>query len=143
MSNAIKSLGTKLYKLKQGEEQEDLLLAKLTNIGEIKIETDDIDVTTLDSTGGYKEYIPGFKDAGEVSIEGVITEDSPMETLLGLVSSQKTVNWEIVPNGVTKGEGWKFSGYIKSFGESEASTDGVRKFTASIRISGEPTFGTL
>lgn len=140
--SAIKSLGTKLYKLKKGSEPQDLLIGNLDSVGEIKIESDEIDVTTLDNDTGYKTYIAGFKDAGSVDITGFVeTTGEAFGKLLTLVESQDLENWEIVPNGVTKGNGWKFSGFIKSFGESESSVDGVRKFSASIRISGKPTFG--
>ena len=34
-----------------------------------------IDVTSLDSTGGYREFIASFRDAGEVSLEMNFTRD--------------------------------------------------------------------
>jgi predicted secreted protein len=35
-----------------------------------------IDVTSLDSTGGYKEFITGFRDAGTLSLKMNFTRDS-------------------------------------------------------------------
>ena len=50
-------------------------IANLTSIGEIGLESDEIDVTTLDSTGDFKEFIGGAKDGGTIDLEGnIVTE---------------------------------------------------------------------
>ena len=56
---ASRTINTKLTKKKSGSEQEDLTIGHLTSIGEIGIESEEIDVTDLDSTGDFKEYIAG------------------------------------------------------------------------------------
>lgn len=134
---ATKSLGTTLIKTKSGSEMEDLVIADLTSIGEVGVESDEIDVTTLDSTGGYKEYIAGFKDAGEVSLAGIIKSETAMEAMLALAESQEIEEWTIrTPIGST----WVFNGFVKSFKEAEATVDGVRGFSGSIRVSGAPVY---
>ena len=134
---ATKSLGTTLTKKKSGSESTDLVISGLTSIGEVGVESDEIDVTTLSSTGGFKEFIAGFKDAGEVSLAGYISDEKQVEALLTLASSQSIEKWTITtPNGAT----WKFDAFVKSFKESEATIDGVRGFSASLRISGEPVY---
>ena len=45
-------------------------IGSIKTIGEVKSTADEIDVTTLDSTGGYKEFLQGFKDGGEVQLDG-------------------------------------------------------------------------
>ena len=62
---ATRSLGTKLMK-------GTTAIAGLTSIGGIEITADTTDVTTLDSEGGYREFIGTFKDGGEVPIEGFL-----------------------------------------------------------------------
>lgn len=134
---AAKSLGTTLTKTMSGSESADLVIADLTTIGEIGIESDEIDVTTLDSTGGYKEFIAGFKDAGEVSLEGIIKSETALAAMVALADSQVVEEWTIeTPSGST----WVFDGFVKSFKEGEATVEGVRGFTGSIRVSGEPTY---
>lgn len=130
-------MGTTLTKTKSGSESADLVVADLTSIGEVGVESDEIDVTTLDSTGGYKEYIAGFKDAGEVSLEGIIKSENAMETMLALAEAQAIESWTIT---TASGSTWAFDGFVKSFKESEATVDGVRGFSASIRVSGKPTY---
>lgn len=134
---AVKSLGTTLTKTMSGEESADLLIADLTSIGEIGVESDEVDVTTLDSTGGYKQFIAGFKDAGEVSLEGIIKSEDAMDSMIALAESQAVEEWTIeTPSGST----WVFDGFVKMFKEGEATVDGVRTFSGSVRVSGKPVY---
>jgi predicted secreted protein len=64
---AVRGLGTVL---KMGATGAEKTIAGLTEIGGIELSADTVDVTTLDSDGGYREFIGGFKDAGEVSLSG-------------------------------------------------------------------------
>lgn len=131
--SALKSLGTTLKELTPAT----LTIADLTSIGEIGVESDEIDVTTLDSASGYKEFIAGFKDAGEVSLAGYVKSEANMDALLDLAEAQTVCTWEIA---FTSGSKWNFSGFVKSLKEAESTVEGVRGFSASIRISGAPTY---
>jgi predicted secreted protein len=134
---ATRTIGTTLTKKKSGSEQGDLKIANLTSIGEIGIESEEIDTTDLDSVGGYKEFIAGSKDAGEVSIAGNIKDESNVEKMLALAESQSIEDWTVeYPSGAK----WDFKGFVKSFKDGEKTTDGLATFTASIRISGKPTY---
>lgn len=134
---ARKSLGVILKKIKSGEEAEDLVIKDLTSIGEFGIESDEIDVTTLDSTGGFREYIGGFKDAGEMSLAGFTKSEDNIGALHSLASSQSMEDWQITfPDGAV----WEFEGFVKSFKEGSSEVDGVRNWTGSIRISGQPEY---
>ena len=134
---ATRTMGTALTKKKNGNEQEDLKIANLTSIGEIGIESEEIDTTDLDSVGGYKEFIAGSKDAGEVSLAGNIKDESAVEKMLALAESQSMEEWEVTyPSGAK----WTFSGFVKSFKDGEKTPDGLATFSATIRISGKPTY---
>ena len=134
---ATRTIKTTLTKTKSGEEQEDLRIAHLTSIGEIGIESEEIDVTDLDSDGDFKEYIAGTKDAGEVSIAGNIHDETIVEKMMSLANSRSVEEWKVAyPSGAT----WTFRGFIKSFKDGEKTTDGLATFSATIRISGAPTY---
>ena len=45
-------------------------IGALTSIGEITPDSEELDATTLDSTGGYREFLQGFKDSGELTLSG-------------------------------------------------------------------------
>jgi predicted secreted protein len=51
-------------------------LAEITNITGPSMTRDFIDVTSLDSEDGYREFITGFRDAGTISLNMNFTEDS-------------------------------------------------------------------
>lgn len=70
MSNAISGVGTKLYRDSAGDSS----LASWEAISEVlsisgpTMSRGTIDVTNLDSAGGYREFITGFRDAGEITV---------------------------------------------------------------------------
>lgn len=134
---ATRTIKTTLTKTKSGDEQEDLRIAHLTSIGEIGIESEEIDVTDLDSDGDFKEYIAGTKDAGEVAIAGNIHDETIVEKMMSLANSRSVEEWKVTyPSGAT----WTFRGFVKSFKDGEKTTDGLASFSATIRISGAPTY---
>lgn len=134
---ATRTMGTTLTKGKSGNELEDLKIANLTSIGEIGVESEEIDATDLDSPDNYKEFIAGSKDAGEVSIAGNIKDESNVEKMLALAESQSIEKWTVTyPSGAK----WVFNAFVKSFKDGEKTTDGLATFTASLRISGKPVY---
>ena len=134
---ATRTIGTTLTKVKSGSETEDWQVANLTSVGEIGVESEEIDTTDLDSTGGYKEFIAGAKDAGEVSLAGNIKDEATVEKMLSLADSQSVESWIVeYPSGAK----WTFSGFVKSFKDGEKTTDGLATFSATIRVSGKPTY---
>ncbi len=107
------------------------------SIGAIGVESEEIEVTTLDSPDGYREFIAGLKDAGEIAIKGVVKSDAQLQTLLGKAEDQTVEDWEVdFPSG-TK---WTFSGFVKALKEGEITIDGKRTFEMTIRVTGKPTF---
>ena len=134
---ATRTMGTTLKKVKSGDEQTDTVIANLTSIGEIGVESEEIDATDLDSPNNYKEFIAGSKDAGEVSIAGNIKSEANVEKMLALAESQSLESWIVTyPSGAT----WTFTAFVKSFKDGEKTVDGLATFTASLRISGKPTY---
>lgn len=137
VKQATRTMGTTLTKVKSGEEPEDLRIANLTSIGEIGVESEEIDSTDLDSPDNYKEFIAGSKDAGEVSLAGNIKDESNVEKMLALAESQSVEKWIVAyPSGAK----WQFSAFVKSFKDGEKTTDGLASFTATLRISGKPVY---
>lgn len=136
---ANKTMGTTLTKKKSGSESEDTQIASLTSIGEIGIESAEIDVTSLDSESGYNEFIAGNKDSGEVSLSGIIKQESQMELMLALAEIQSLEDWVVTyPSGAT----WEFKGFLKTFTDGEKNTEGAGTFNGSIRISGKVEFSS-
>lgn len=139
MANGLaeKAFGTTLVKTQSGSEVEDLPILNLTSIGEIGLESEEIDVTDFDSPDSFREFMMTLKDAGEVPIAGFIKTESFVETMLELANSQSLEEFTITfPSGST----WVFDAFVKAYKEGELTTEGVRNFTGSLRISGKPVY---
>ncbi len=134
---ATRSMGTTLKKIKSGSEATDTLIANLKSIGAIGVESDEIDVTDHDSQDDYKEFIAGSKDGGTVDLAGFIKNEDNVEKMLALAESRAVEDWEVE---YTTGAKWNFKAFVKSFKDGEKTPEGVYEFTASLRISGKPTF---
>lgn len=137
VKQATRTMGTTLTKIKSGDEDADLKIANLTSIGEIGVESEEIDATDLDSPNNYKEFIAGSKDAGEVSLAGNIKDEANVEKMLALAESQSVEKWTVAyPTGAK----WVFNAFVKSFKDGEKTTDGLATFTATLRVSGKPVY---
>lgn len=116
------------------------LIGEITNIGEISLEADMIDVTTLAQADGYKEFIPGFIDSGELPISGNLdTSDTNGQAAMLADMNAGTLGSYTVTFPTAMGATWTFSGYVKSFKSGGADTGGALKFEAVIKISGKST----
>lgn len=111
----------------------------LTSIGGLELSADTIDVTTLDSAGGYREFIAGFKDAGEVSVEGYLdaTTGQGQKEMYDLFESGIVEDFAIVFPIATK-TSWEFQGIVTGF-STGADLEDPLAFSATIKVSGAPT----
>ena len=132
---ARKAFGTKL---KRGEEY----VARLTNLTPPELSRDDIDVTDHDSPDGFREFVPGLKQAGEVALEGnLIPTDDTQTGLLAAVDIDEPEPWTIEFPTIPKLY-VSFDGYVKSFKLGDTPVDGVLKFNATIKVTGKPVIET-
>jgi len=130
---AKRALGTKL----QIGESNPVTVAGLTSINGLELSADTIDVTTLDSDGAYREFIGGFKDGGEVSLEGYFEPETGkgQKELYDLFESGNTEKFKIVfPNNIAA---WEFNGVVTAFGTS-ADLEDPLAFSCTIKVSGKP-----
>lgn len=136
---AVRALGTKL---KMGTET-PITIGGLTEIGGLQLSADTIDVTTLDSDGGYKEFIGGFKDAGEVSLSGFFdnTTGKGQAEMYAAFESGEVTDFVIeFPEALnTK---WTFKGVVTGF-ETGATLEDPVSFSSTIKVSGKPILAKL
>lgn len=109
----------------------------LSSIGGVEVSSETTDVTALDNTSGYKEYLGGFKDGGEVPLEGFLDgDDRGQDAMYNAMEDQDEHDFSIVfPK--TIGKTWTFKGVVTKFATSAAVGDAI-KFSASIKVSGKP-----
>lgn len=116
-------------------------VAELTSVSGLELKTDTIDVTALDSTGGFRSFIGGFKDGGEVSVSGFFNpnDTNGQYSLYTLFGSSAVTAFSIVfPS--TMGAQWNFSGIVTGITTSADLEDTV-KFECKIKVSGSPSLG--
>ena len=129
---AIRSQGTTLKFKADGAEQ--LTVGRLTSVGEIAPEAEEVDVTTLESTGGYREYMQGFRDAGEIAVSGFHQAgDAGQAALRAAFDSGEAGSVEVL---FSDGTTVSFSAFVKSCSLGAAEVDGAVGFSAVLRLSG-------
>lgn len=128
---AERSVGTKL---RIGTN----FIAGLKSIGGLELTADTIDTTTLDSDGGYREFIGGFKDGGEVSFSGFFEPGNPGQSAVyDAFENGVTLDFAIVfPARI--GASWIFKGVVTGFNTGAELEDAV-SFEGKLKVSGKPT----
>lgn len=112
-------------------------VGKLRSVGRIAPKADAIDVTTLDSAGGYREYIQGFRDAGELALDGFYEKgDAGQAALRAAFDDGRAGAFEAAfPDG-TKAA---FSAVVTGYSIGAAEVDGAVGFGATLRLTGGVT----
>ena len=112
-------------------------IGALTSIGEITPDSEELDATALDSQDGYREFLQGFKDSGEVTLSGYYdkTDLGQQELITGYGNGEVKAVVITFPNSA----GATFQAYVKSFTLGAADVDGIVGFGATLRISGAVT----
>ena len=132
---ATNAYGTTLKFTPQGGSQ--VIVGKLTSIGELSPDSEVVDVTTLDSAGGWRESMQGCKDAGQLEISGFHVKNEAGQTALraayesGLPGAVQIC----FTDGCTVG----FSAFGKRHTLGSAEVDGAIGFGAVLRVTGAVT----
>ena len=116
-------------------------VGSLTNISGPSLSAEEIDVSSHDSDGNYREYVSGFLDAGEFTFEGNLTTSTSTEKkatdLYSAFNGRYKVNGMVL-FPITSRLSWKFHGYVTGV-ETNAPFDDKATFSATIRVSGGTT----
>ena len=132
-----RSVGTKLQ-IPAATGNTDVTVGGLKSISGIEVSADDTDVTSMDNTDGYREYLPGWKDGGEVGVSGYLDgDDDGQDRMYALLESGDVVSCKIVfPDKI--GKTWSFKAGVTKFSTS-ADVDDAITFEATLKVSGKPT----
>lgn len=108
-------------------------VGKLTKIGAPEMSKGEIDVTTLGSTGGYKEFISDFRDGGMLTFEGFAVSDAGQDALKANFDADTNELFTItLPNGTTI----SLYGYVSKYKKGDAAVGQGLTFSGEIRVSG-------
>lgn len=132
-----RSVGTKLL-IAPKSGNTDVAVGGLKSISGIDVNADEVEVTDMGNTDGYREYLPGFKDGGEVPVSGYMDgEDNGQDRMYELLESGDVVDCKIqFPAKI--GKTWSFKAGVTKFTTS-AEVDDAITFDATLKVSGKPT----
>ena len=132
---AIAGVGTKFRRWNSATGAwEDL--AQINSIEGPGMSRDFIDTTALDTAGGYRTFITGFRDAGQVTLNMNFTRDS-YDKMQTDFESSVAQNYEIIlpdDDNTTL----EFEGYVTELPLSVTPDDKVTA-NVTIKVSGQPT----
>ncbi len=95
---------------------------------------DDIDITTMESVGKWREFMAGLKDAGALTLQ-LLYEKANYNIVLGALGGAAEV-WTIT---FPDGSSFACSGYINANGGDDPLDDKITQ-SVTFKLSGEPTF---
>lgn len=129
-SNAFSGVGT-LFKrgVAQSSGTSFAVLAEVNSISGPSMSRDTIDVTSLDSTGGYREFIGGFRDAGAVSLSMNFTLATYDDILIDFQASTSRLYQIVLPD--TNNTTFEFSAWVTELSMEVPMDD---KVTASVTL---------
>jgi predicted secreted protein len=136
MSNAVSGVGTRF---KRWSGSAWVNLAEVNSISGPTMTRDFIDVTSLDSTGGYREFITGFRDAGTMSLNMNFTWDT-YELLKTDFESATAQNYQVVLPDI-ENTGFDFEGLVTEI-PLDIPTDDKITVAVTIKITGQVVFSS-
>ncbi|MCZ2155741.1 MAG: hypothetical protein LC114_17890 [Bryobacterales bacterium] len=115
-------------------------IAEITELTPPQMSRDDIDVTSHQSSDGYREFISGLRDSGEVSFKANwLPTNSTHDGTTGLLETfndDVNHNWKIIlPNTLIT---IAFSGFLTAF-EPDLPLEEQAQLSGTIKVSGKPT----
>lgn len=137
-SGAISGHGTLLKRGNGATPEVFTTIAEVASISGPALAQETIDVTSHDSTDGWREFIGGLLDGGEVSFDvHLIPTNATHDNLWTDLSNRTLRNFQLVfPDGGATT--WAFSALVTGFSTNEP-IDSQLSASVSLKISGKPT----
>lgn len=115
-------------------------IAEITELTFLEMSRDKIDVTNHSSPNGYREKLPGMRDAGKISVKANwLPNNSTQDETTGVLASFNTdtnKNWKIIAAGSIVQAA--FAGHVSDF-KADLPLEEQGQLEFSIEISGKPT----
>jgi predicted secreted protein len=127
-STAVAGVGT-LFRRWNSTTKAWVNIAEISSITGPSMSRDTIDVTSLDSTGGYREFITGFRNAGTIVLAMNFTRDT-YELMKEDFESNTAQNYQIILPDI-ENTGLDFEGLVTELPLTIPADD---KITADVTI---------
>lgn len=146
MSNAWWAYGSELKIGDDGTTETFTKVAEIIDIDGPSMSRDAIEVTSQDSTNGWREFIPGMRDGGEVSVTANwIPISSTQDGTAGVLSKftdDVLHNWQIITadDGSSGTMDIDFAGIVTDFSislpmEEQAQLEFTLKISGAVTIA--------
>ncbi|HUT12398.1 MAG TPA: phage tail tube protein [Thermoguttaceae bacterium] len=112
------------------------LAAGVKSISGPGVSVDMLDVSTHDAGTGYRSYVPGLADGGELTLE-IVFDDANEVLWKAQVRAAVNIYTIVWPATIT----WVFSGHMTGF-EPSAAVDGDLSATITVKVTGVITYDT-
>lgn len=116
-------------------------VAELTSISGPSISMDTIDVSAhnagIGAADGYRDFVAGLIDGGEVSMEGNLTTVASAGYITSAMEDRTEKAIVITFPTAAGVSTWTFDGIVTAF-STEAPYDDKLSFSASIKVTGRP-----
>lgn len=97
-----------------------------------------IDATNQESPSGFREYLAGLADGGEVSGTGNYIEDTTQASLRADLENGTKRNFQLVVPFKAGSKTWSLSGFVTSFAPTYPVDDKMT-YAFAIKLTGKPT----
>jgi predicted secreted protein len=115
-------------------------IAEITELAFLEMSRDKIDVTSHSSADGYREKMPGLRDAGKISVKANwLPNNATHDETTGILAKfndNVLHNWKIIaPSTLVTAA---FAGYVSDF-KADLPLEEQGQLEFAIEISGKPT----
>ena len=115
-------------------------IGEINNINGLDLDSDEIDVTHLQSPGGFEEVIQSIRRTGVVTLEGnFVPGDAGQAALMSDYLDRTIAAYTIDFSGAGIAAEWNFTAFVKKPVATEAPYDDKVPFTAELRVTGQPS----
>lgn len=116
-------------------------ISEVTSISAPNFSADTIDVTSHGSTGRYREFIQGLRDGGEITIEGFYSTASA-NTITTQFNTTATATATIDLPTTPSTTRFTATVICTAF-SAESPVDGAITYSATFKVTGQPSLGTI
>jgi predicted secreted protein len=111
-------------------------IARITSLSLPGMSRETYDVTSHDSTGKWREFVAGVKDAGDISGSINLIPGTDFTIFSTLFGEETAYTWQII---TPDGQIVEFDGFLTAF-SGDAPFDGKFEADFTIKITGAVTF---
>jgi hypothetical protein len=112
-------------------------LADILSISAMRITRGDIDVTTIDSSSDFREFIGSFQEVDEITVTGIKKGNIDLAAIWTLQGDASVQGWSVeFPDG----DSITFDAYVKGVAEVDVTIETARGFEFVLKVSGPLTY---